>query len=272
MTSIPEELRLALNDSTVAEKLFKAMEDTGITQSELAGRLAEPETDPQRVENQRRLLNKWLANQHVPARKHAVRLSEIFGTDAGYFMAHRATRGRAGAFDNEARELLSLVWDASASRLPPQEWKPIPERFDKAFIAEELARNFDIDHILVDKVDEWTSLEYARGTTQFTENTLGLGQWYTDSPLIPGMVILEALAQIASVALLTNNTYRQRLVFFVGFDRPRIKRVVNSQDELFLSAKKLQLHGQIAHYDTEARLGGRTGELAARAIVILAVH
>jgi 3-hydroxyacyl-[acyl-carrier-protein] dehydratase len=271
VTTILDEASFERDELTVAEKLTKAMEDASMTQVELATRLAEPETDQRRIENLRRLVNKWLAGQHVPGRKHARRLAEIFAVEPAYFLSDEAARGRAGAPDSDARELLTLIWDASKARIPSDDWRSIPPKFDKKFIAEQLARSFPIEHVLVDHVDEWQALLYARGRATFTRATLGLGRWYSDSALIPGMVIIEALAQIGSIAMLTSDLYRKRLIYNAGYTMARIKKVVNENDELTLSAKlRGAPHGPVANYDADAR--DKKGDLVARATVILAAH
>ena len=263
-------LAAAISDLTVAEKLLKALEDSGMTQVEVATKLADPESDERRIENLRRLLNKWLAGKHTPGRKHAQRLALIFETDPDYFLGDQPGRGRAGSVDSESRELLSLVWDAAAVSFSTHDWDEIPkDGFRKDFVAKQLARNFTLEHILVDEVVAWRALEYVCAKATFDERTLGLGQWYTDSDLIPGMVLLEALAQVSSIAMLTHPTFRRRLIFFAGYNQPRIKRIVHAGETLILTAELVELHGQIAHYKAEARIDD---DLAVRATVIIAAH
>ena len=55
---------------------------------------------------------------------------------------------------------------------------------------------------------------------------------FPDYPVMPGVLIVEAMAQVGAVALLSPPEARGKIVFFVGIDKTRFKRQVRPGDTL----------------------------------------
>ena len=62
---------------------------------------------------------------------------------------------------------------------------------------------------------------------------------------MPGVLIVEALAQVGGVALLNAPEYQGRLVFLTGIDNCRFKRQVVPGDQLRLEVEFVKLRGQM---------------------------
>src|SRR5436305_5702186 len=62
-------------------------------------------------------------------------------------------------------------------------------------------------------------------------------------PIMPGVVMVEALAQAGAVAVLTLEENRGKLVLFAGIDAVRFKRIVAPGDELTLTCEIESLRG-----------------------------
>ncbi len=80
-------------------------------------------------------------------------------------------------------------------------------------------------------------------------------------PVMPGVLMLEALAQTA--ALLSFESLGQEpgddmVVYFVGIDGARFKRVVEPGDQLILDASIDRVRGGIYKYKTRASVDGQT--------------
>ena len=88
-------------------------------------------------------------------------------------------------------------------------------------------------------------------------------------PIMPGVLIVEAMAQTGAIAVLSREENRGRLALFAGIDGVRFKRVVEPGDELELSCDLERVRGPIGKGRAEARVDG---ELAARATLIFAVE
>ena len=85
---------------------------------------------------------------------------------------------------------------------------------------------------------------------------------------MPGVLIVEAMAQTGAVAVLSLEENRGRLALFAGIDGVRFKRIVEPGDELELTCDLDRVRGPIGKGRAEARVGG---ELAARGTLTFAV-
>ena len=87
-------------------------------------------------------------------------------------------------------------------------------------------------------------------------------------PIMPGVIMVEALAQAGAVAVLAEEENRGKLALFAGIDDVRFKRIVEPGDELELTCELARVRGPIGKGRAEARVGG---ELAASGTLTFAV-
>ena len=92
---------------------------------------------------------------------------------------------------------------------------------------------------------------------------------FPDRPVMPGVLIVEAMAQAGAVAVLIEPENRGKLAFFAGIDDCRFKRVVEPGDVLTLTCEIDQVRGPIGRGRATAHVGG---ELAARGTLTFAVE
>jgi len=88
-------------------------------------------------------------------------------------------------------------------------------------------------------------------------------------PVMPGVLIVEAMAQTGAVAVLAEEENRGRIAFFAGIDDCRFKRVVEPGDVLTLTCEIDQVRGPIGRGKATAYVGD---ELAARGTLTFAVE
>ena len=87
-------------------------------------------------------------------------------------------------------------------------------------------------------------------------------------PIMPGVVMVEALAQAGAVAALSLEENRGKLALFAGIDDVRFKRMVLPGDELELTCELNRMRGPVGRGKATAEVGG---ELAARGTLTFAV-
>jgi 3-hydroxyacyl-[acyl-carrier-protein] dehydratase len=92
---------------------------------------------------------------------------------------------------------------------------------------------------------------------------------FPQRPVMPGVLIVEAMAQTGAVAVLAEEENRGRIAYFAGIDGCRFKRVVEPGDELLLACEIEAVRGQIGRGKATAHVGP---ELAARATLTFAVE
>ncbi len=86
-------------------------------------------------------------------------------------------------------------------------------------------------------------------------------------PIMPGVIMVEALAQAGAVAVLAEDENRGKLVLFAGIDDVRFKRVVEPGDELTLTCEVESVRGPIGRGRATAKVGD---ELAVRGTLTFA--
>lgn len=109
-------------------------------------------------------------------------------------------------------------------------------------------------------VDRITALEpgvRASGIKQVTINEWFFQGHFPGQPVMPGVLIVEALAQVGAVALLSQPAFAGRIAFFAGIDGVRFRRIVTPGDTLHLSVELTRMRGRIGKGRGEARVEGQ---------------
>jgi 3-hydroxyacyl-[acyl-carrier-protein] dehydratase len=122
--------------------------------------------------------------------------------------------------------------------------------------------------LLIDEV-----VELEQGVRAVARKTLREDEWYLKGhfpgrPIMPGVLIVEAMAQTGAVAVLCEEENKGRLALFTGIDDVRFKRLVQPGDELELTCELERIRGPIGKGRASAHVGG---ELAARGTLTFAV-
>ena len=123
--------------------------------------------------------------------------------------------------------------------------------------------------LLIDEV-----LELRPGEGAVARKTVRADEWYLSGhfpgrPVMPGVLIVEALAQTGAVAVLSEEENRGKLALFAGIDDCRFKRMVEPGDTLDLRCELERVRGPIGRGKAEARVDGK---LACRATLTFAVE
>ena len=123
--------------------------------------------------------------------------------------------------------------------------------------------------LLIDEV-----VELEPGSRAVARKTVRPDEWYLAGhfpgrPVMPGVLIVEAMAQTGAVAVLSEDENRGRLALFAGIDDVRFKRIVEPGDELELRCDLERVRGPIGRGKATAHVGG---ELAARGTLTFAVE
>ena len=92
---------------------------------------------------------------------------------------------------------------------------------------------------------------------------------FPGNPIMPGVKMVEALAQAGAVAVLVQEENRGKLALFAGIDDVRFKRVVRPGDELTLECSLEQVRGPSGRGKARATVNG---ELAVRGTLTFAVE
>ena len=123
--------------------------------------------------------------------------------------------------------------------------------------------------LLIDEV-----LELEPGERVVARKRVREDEWYfrghfPGRPVMPGVLIVEAMAQTGAVAVLSEQENRGRIALFAGIDDTRFKRIVEPGDELELECTLEQVRGPVGKGTARATVDG---QLAARGTLTFAVE
>ena len=123
--------------------------------------------------------------------------------------------------------------------------------------------------LLIDEV-----LELEPGSRVVARKAVRPDEWYLAGhfpgrPVMPGVLIVEAMAQTGAVAVLSQDENRGRIALFAGIDDVRFKRIVEPGDELELECTLEAVRGPIGKGKATAKVDG---QLAARGTLTFAVE
>lgn len=119
--------------------------------------------------------------------------------------------------------------------------------------------------LLIDRVVECTPGESLVALKNVTINEPFFPGHFPHRPVMPGVLIMEALAQATGIlSFKTSNTMPSddSLYYFVGIDKARFKQPVEPGDQLMLHVKVLKSKGGIWKFDAVARVDGKVAASA----------
>ncbi|GAC1314885.1 MAG: 3-hydroxyacyl-ACP dehydratase FabZ [Acidimicrobiales bacterium] len=122
--------------------------------------------------------------------------------------------------------------------------------------------------LFVDELLEVVPGVSARGVWRLTGDEDFFAGHFPGRPTLPGVLMVEALAQLGAVALLSDERYRGKLPLFGGIDRARFRRQVLPGDALDLSIAMGRLGARAGTGTGTATVGDATACEAALLFVI----
>lgn len=118
--------------------------------------------------------------------------------------------------------------------------------------------------LLVDRITECIEGKYVKGYKNITANEPQFTGHFPENPIMPGVLQVEALAQISCGLVMTLPQYQGKLGVFAGIDNVRFKRMVTPGDKLDLYSEVTKMRGPIVKTKVKASVDGETvleGEL-----------
>jgi len=109
--------------------------------------------------------------------------------------------------------------------------------------------------LLVDRITELVPAQRAVGIKNITINEPYFTGHFPDHPVVPGVLMIEAMAQVGACALLSLEEYRDCLPFLAGVDRARFKRPAVPGDSLIISTELIKIRGAFGKGKGQIKVG-----------------
>ena len=110
--------------------------------------------------------------------------------------------------------------------------------------------------LLIDCIEDFKPGEFAVGYTCVTFREDFFKGHFPNQPVMPGVLIVEALAQVGAVAILSKKEFKGKTAFFGGINKFRFKKMVKPGDKLRLETKIISSKGPIGIGSAVATVDG----------------
>jgi 3-hydroxyacyl-[acyl-carrier-protein] dehydratase len=122
--------------------------------------------------------------------------------------------------------------------------------------------------LLIDSVTEINPGKSIKAVKNVTGDEYFFKGHFPGNPIMPGVLIVEAIAQAGAIAVLILPENKGKLVLFAGIDKARFKRIVKPGDELVIEVEITDFRRNIGRAKGNAYVNG---ELACFAEAMFAV-
>ena len=111
--------------------------------------------------------------------------------------------------------------------------------------------------LLVDYIEDFEPGEFGIGYKCVTYREDFFAGHFPQEPVMPGVLIIEALAQVGAVAILSQPEWKGKTAYFAGINKAKFKQKVVPGDTLVLETEIIKVKGSIGVGQATAKVNGK---------------
>ncbi len=111
--------------------------------------------------------------------------------------------------------------------------------------------------LLVDRITHFERGKSATGYKNLSMNEHFFQGHFPGLPIMPGVYMIEALAQLGGTIILGPDDFRRRIAFLAGIDKAKFRRPVTPGDRLDMETVLLRTRKNVGWVHAEAKVDGK---------------
>ena len=110
--------------------------------------------------------------------------------------------------------------------------------------------------LLVDRILDLEPMKWAVGIKNISVNEMQFLGHFPDNPIMPGVLLIEAMAQVGGVAMLYPPENRGKIAVFAKIDKVSFHRQVVPGDQVVARAEVVKIHGNMGVIHCAGKVDG----------------
>lgn len=110
--------------------------------------------------------------------------------------------------------------------------------------------------LLVDRVLELEPMKKGVGIKNVTMNEAHFMGHFPNEPIMPGVLLVEAMAQVGGIAMLYPEENRGKIAYFTGIDKVKFRKPVVPGDQVVMTAEIVKTRGNMGKIEAVAHVDG----------------
>lgn len=115
---------------------------------------------------------------------------------------------------------------------------------------------------LVDRVLDYEPGKWAKGIKCVSVNEMQFLGHFPQQHVMPGVLVVEALAQVGAIAILTEEENKGKIVFFGGIKNARFKKQIVPGDVIEMECELTERKGPVGYGKATAKVDGKVAVIA----------